>query len=340
MFSISSFDLSGRPAPARFGFAVLTFLIALGIRFSLESSLPPGFPFLTFFPAVIITAFVAGSGAGGVCAALCGIAAWYWFVAPYGEFGLSVGALLSMFFYVFIVAIDIALIHAMKSAVKRLEAEKAHSNRLVEQQRTMFEELQHRVANNMAFVASLLNMSRRRVEREPSSATAVIDEARQRIDTMARIHRRLHDPNSVDLPVQDYFRDLCADIVAMSGVKNVVCTSRAPPTTFDIRRLTTLSLFVTEVMTNSLKHAFPDGRPGRIAIGLAREGDEFVLSISDDGVGLPASYDERARTGMGSRIVKALAAQARGVHQIRSDGGTHVSLRFPVERPPADAAAA
>lgn len=318
-----------RPHPVGMMVAVAAFAAALALRFGLDDVLPPGFPFLTFFPAVIITAVFCGAWAGSLCALLCGFAAWYWFVPPIG-FGLDSQSALALGFFVFIVVVDIALIHVMHRAMRRLEQEKAHSAGLVEQQRTMFEELQHRVANNMAFVASLLNMSRRRVAQDPAAASVVIDEARARIETMARIHRRLHDPNSVDLAVGVYLDELCRDVLSASGAQGLTCSVEALAMTLDIRTLTALSLFATEVMTNSIKHAFPDGRQGRIDVRLARRDRGLLeLTIADDGVGLDPDGAARPGHGLGLRIIKALGAQLRGNYSVESHSGTTTRLVFP-----------
>ncbi len=307
------------------------FACALVARFALEGTLPPGYPFLTFFPAVILTAFVGGTRAGSLCAVLCGLAAWYWFIPPDG-FVLDFQSGFALLFYVFIVTVDIALIHAMTRAMQRLEVEKGVSTALAEQQRTMFQELQHRVANNMAFVASLLGMSRRRVLSDPAAAPAIIDEARGRIETMARIHRRLHDPNQVELPIGRYLEELCSDIIEASGVPGVGCDVTAPQMTLDISRLTTMSMLVSEVVTNSLKHAYPAGRAGRITVTLDRQDDmTAILTIADDGIGLDASREATAAGhGLGNRIIDALARQLLGTISRKSHLGVTTRVEFPV----------
>lgn len=307
------------------------FVGALAARFALEGTLPPGYPFLTFFPAVILTTFVCGTRAGSLCAVLCGLAAWYWFIPPDG-FGLDFQSGFALLFYVFIVTVDIALIHAMTQALHRLEVEKGVSTALAEQQRTMFEELQHRVANNMAFVASLLGMSRRRVLSDPAAAPAIIDEARGRIETMARIHRRLHDPNQVELPIGTYLEELCSDVIEASGVSGVACDVSVLPISLDIRKLTTLSMLVSEVVTNSLKHAFPGGRTGRISVTLERRDDmTAILTIADDGIGLDAMPEGTAAGhGLGNRIIEALARQLLGTISRTSHLGVSTRVEFPV----------
>lgn len=325
-----------RPQPFKgtvLGIALACLIAAFAVlgRFALEGVLPAGYPFLTFFPAAIITSFLCGTAAGTLCALLCGLAAWYWFIPPDG-FSLDRQSAFALGFYVFIVAVDIVLIHLMTRAMRRLEAEKRVSNALAEQQRTMFEELQHRVANNMAFVASLLNMSRRRLAADPAAAPAILDDARNRIETMARIHRRLHDPNQVDLPVRSYLQDLCADVVETSGLSGVRCAVDVPEMTFDIRRLTTISMLVCEVVTNSLKHGYPDGRGGQITVSLRRLDDgQAELTIADDGVGLPATPDDAVPGhGLGNRIVEALAKQLKGSVSRQSNPGLATRIVFPL----------
>jgi two-component sensor histidine kinase len=259
---------------------------------------------------------------------LCGLAAWYWFIPPVG-FALSGTSALALSFYVFIVTVDIGLIYLMHRAMERLRAEQGVSAALAEQQRTMFEELQHRVSNNLAFIASLLNMSRRRIASDPAAAPVVIEEARARIETMARIHRRLHDPNSVDVPVERYLQDMCSDVLAIAGVSHVTCLVTVPQITLDIRKLTTLSHFVTEVLTNSLKHAFPGARPGLVRISLDREGEDYVLVIVDDGVGFSPVTEQPSGHGIGMRIMKALAGQLRGEWTVSSENGVTNRLVFP-----------
>ena len=328
--ALSRLQPAGTPIMS-WGWAGAIFILAVLGRHVLEGWLPPGYPFLTFFPAVILTTFVSGTRAGMVCAVACGLAAWYWFIPPVG-FVLDWQSGFALAFYVFIVAVDIALIDAMTKAMQRLEVEKGVSTALAEQQRTMFEELQHRVANNMAFVASLLNMSRRRIMADPAAAPAIIDEARNRIETMARIHRRLHDPSQVDLPIGSYLTDLYSDVIEASGVSGVSCEVDVPQISFDIRKLTTISMLVSEVVTNSLKHAYPAGRTGRITVTINRPDQaSAVLTIADDGVGLPnVPVDAQAGHGLGNRIIEALAKQLNGTIERVSVQGLATRIAFPL----------
>lgn len=295
-----------------YGLALTSFVLALVIRFYLQGTLPPGFPYLTFFPAVIVTTFLAGLWPGIVCAVLCGLASLYFFIPPFNSFAMDGASTIAVGFYVFIVTVDIALIHFMHRAADRLEAKTRVTEELYDQQRTMFQELQHRVANNMTFVSALLQLQKRKVTTDPVSASSALDEAQTRIETMSRIHRRLYDPASVDLPVAEYFQEICQDLLKATGARNIVCLVDMPSVRLDIARLTTLSLLVTELVTNSLKHAFAE-EGGTISLKLERlDPARFALTVSDNGRGVPSGVDIAASKGLGTRIIQSLAAQLGG----------------------------
>lgn len=321
--------LRGRPLLG-YGLATATFAAALLARFALDGALPPGFPFLTFFPAVIATAFLAGPRAGVLCAVLGGLAAWWFFIPPVGIV-LTGSAAVALLFYLFIVAVNITLIHAMQLSLARLKAERAVNAGLYEQQRTMFQELQHRVANNMTFVSALLRLQKREVTKRPETARDALEAAETRLDSMARIHRRLYDPASIEQPVGEYLRELGQDLLKAAGAREVVFTVEADPVRFDVDRLMTLSLLLAELVTNSLKHAFVGREGGVVAVRLTRLDDNRLeLSVRDDGVGLSAAAAEAGPgRGLGRRIVQALVRQLGGTLTVDGTDGVVTRVTLP-----------
>jgi two-component sensor histidine kinase len=309
------------------GFALIAFGVALVLRFALQGELPPGFPYLTFFPAVIITTFLAGTRPGLVSALLSGLAAWYWFIPPFGLFEVNYNTAIALAFYVFIVGVDISIIDAMVRATERLDEERATSARLAEQHRTLFAELQHRVANNMAFVAALLSLQKRKVAADPAAAPQVFDEAVHRLEVMAKLHRKLHDPAALDKPVGEYLRELCVELLEAGGAKGVTCLVEADDVRLDLSRLTALSLIINEVVTNSLKHAFKGREGGTITLDLkALEGGRYALTIADDGPGMPAKLPDKSSLGL--KIVQGLAAQLDGQVSTPSSKGAATRIEF------------
>lgn len=288
-------------------FAVAAFAAALGARFALQDTLPAGFPFLTFFPAVILTCFLCGTGPAVLCAALSGLAAWRWFMPPAGAFQSDAATAIALGFFVAIVAVDIVLIEVLRRGARRLRAKEEQAAALARTQRALFAELQHRVANNLAFVVSLLSLHRESAAADPARAARTLDDAMERLEVMGRLHRRLHDPDALERPLEEHVRGLCAEVLDAAGAEGVECRVAVEDARLDLQRLTVLSLVLTELMTNSVKHAFR-GRPGgTIHVRLSTEGGRVALSVGDDGPGMPEGA--AASESLGLRIVRALADQ-------------------------------
>lgn len=320
--------LRARPFLA-WSIAVAAFGAAVVLRFVSDHALPAGFPYLTFFPAVILTAFFGGLGPGILCAVLSGLAAWYWFIPPFAGFAVNTSVGIALGFYAFIVTVDIVLIHVTHQALENLQRERTVSRGLYDQQRAMFQELQHRVANNMQFVGSLLALQKRKVTDHPEAAAA-FDEARSRLDTIARVHRRLYDPETVSLPIERYLQDLSDDVVnTSSGRAKVICQVEATGVKFELTQLTTLSLIVVEALTNALKHAFVDRDAGQINISLVPTPEgRFQLVIADDGVGFDQAVDLQSARSLGQRIMQSLASQLGGSIVYIRDKGTRMEMVF------------
>lgn len=309
-------------------FGLVAFGVALLLRFGLQSELPPGFPYLTFFPAVIVTTFLAGARPGLVSALLSGLAAWYWFIPPSGTFEVNYNTAIALAFYVFIVAVDITVIDAMVRTAERLEAERETSARLAEQHRTLFAELQHRVANNMTFVAALLSLQKRKVAADPTAASKVFDDAVHRLEVMAKLHRKLHDPAALDKPISVYLRELGAELLEAGGAEDVILTVDADDVRLDLGKLTALALIINEVVTNSLKHAFKGRQGGTITLSLKRiETARYAMTIADDGPGLPSTRPGKASLGL--KIVQGLATQLDGQVSTPRANGAVTRIEFP-----------
>jgi two-component sensor histidine kinase len=298
------------------------FAVALAMRFALDEALRE-LPFITLFPAILLAALVGGRRVGILVAVLSGVAAWQWFMPPGGGVylptpkGVTVLAL-------FIVSASIMLyvIDVLHRTIDELALENNRSA-------VMFQELQHRVANNMQFVSSLLRLQRKSIGSDPEAGGRALEAAQLRLDAMAHIHRQLYDPSMVDLPLGQYFQKLCTSVLDASGAKNVVCVVEVPPVQLDLRRMVTLSLLITEVITNSIKHAFDPEQQGTIAIRLDRAAERYVLTVQDDGRGLPAEFDAATSASLGVRIMQNLAQQLGGELTFQPGKGAAARIAFP-----------
>jgi two-component sensor histidine kinase len=276
-------------------------------------------PFITLFPAILLAALVGGLPAGIMVAVFSFFAGWYFFVPPQNSWSLSeprAVAALVMFWVT--AAIQLFVIEALIRATDRLAEER-------DRVRVLFTELQHRVANNIAFLSALLRMQRRTIEADASRALPVMEQAEERLRTVAQIHRRLYDPAIIDQPLQAYLEALTSDVIEAAGVRNVRCSVQVEQIQLELPRLVTLSLLLNEVMTNSLKHAFDADKPGRIDVTLTRDGDRITLTIRDDGKGVSQEMPEGS---LGLTIIRSLASQLGGDIEWTSAGGTTARLVF------------
>jgi two-component sensor histidine kinase len=302
--------------------ALPIFAAALLVRYLFGDALP-GVPFITLTPAILLAALIGGVWVGLAVTVLSGIAAAYLFIPPIGSLQIGWAGAVIMALFVVTSGIQLYVIELINRALDQLEIERDRSA-------VMFQELQHRVANNMQFIAGLLHLQRRVIDANPALAGDILADTQHRFETMARIHRRLYEPAALAMPTTQYFQGLCTDVLQASGARNIVCVVEALAHELDIQRLVTLSLLVNEIITNSVKHAFADGRPGTISIRLDREAENYALTVADDGRGLPEGFSLDQSSGLGFGIMRGLVAQLNGELEFVSGVGTTTRVVFPV----------
>ena len=297
--------------------------LALFLRFAADKGLPNGFPYVTFFPAVIVSSFLFGSRWGSVAAAICGLFAWYFFIPVFDSFALLPGGAIALGFYVFVVATDIVIIHWMQSANAKLAAERETSRKLAETRELLFRELQHRVSNNLQVAAGLLSLQKRQVSDE--QGRAALDEAARRLALIGRISRQLYSASGATRTIREFLEPLCADVVEASGRTGISCTINvSDDAALNPDAAVPLALIVAESMANAIEHGFRNRDTGHIEVHLARDGEDLVkVEVRDDGHGLPQGFSIEASDSLGLRIAAMLAAQLNGQFELfRSDRTT------------------
>lgn len=197
---------------------------------------------------------------------------------------------------------------------------------LVREKAILLQELQHRVANSLQIIASVLLQSAKRVESDETRTH--LYEAHQRVMSVAAVQKQLAATTLGDVALRGYFTELCESIGA-SMIRDhdqlkLQVTADDSLATADVS--VSLGLIVTELVINALKHAFPGRREGKISVDYRADGADWTLSVGDDGVGLPAD-PASAKSGLGTSIVAALAQQLQaGVHVSDSHPGHKVSI--------------
>ncbi len=170
-------------------------------------------------------------------------------------------------------------------------------------------ELDHRVKNNLQLIASIVLLQLQRTKDE--AARQALKSALARVTAVATVHRSLFqgDPHLFD--VADFLRDLVGDLAASAGRDDIQITLDLQPVAIAASSAAAFALTAGELLSNALKHAFPAGRGGRIAVTLADHDGACVLAIADDGVGLGD-----APAGFGLTVAGLLAQQLRAVLEL------------------------
>ncbi|HEX2724937.1 MAG TPA: histidine kinase dimerization/phosphoacceptor domain -containing protein [Beijerinckiaceae bacterium] len=310
-----------------YGFGLAAFLASFILRWALDPYLPPGLPFVTFFMAVTLTAFVAGLGPGIFVTVLTTVAAWNVFLPPAFSFALDRQGASALVLYVGMSAVNLAVIHLMQVALERLDRERARSAELAGQRELLFTELQHRVANNLQIVSALITVQKASMSDE--AARRALSEAAHRLVLIANLNRKLHDPANAGIDLKDFLRGLCEDVSKAAGIDNPGCNVHGPegiPLPAD--KAVPLALIVAELLNNSIEHGFADGKAGTLQMNLERAGDAVVLTVRDDGRGLPPGFDLAQAKSLGLRIVQGLVQQIGARLEMFSDQGTSCRLTF------------
>jgi two-component sensor histidine kinase len=197
---------------------------------------------------------------------------------------------------------------------------------LLREKAVLLQEIQHRVANSLQIIASVILQNARKVQSEETRSH--LQDAHQRVMSVAVLQQQLARTQSGDVELRSYFNGLCKSIGAsMIRDHNQVSLSvDADDSTVRADVSISLGLIVTELVINALKHAFPSGRKGKIIVGYQSVEADWTMSVSDDGVGMPAD-PANAKPGLGTSIVEALANQLRArVQIVDAKPGTSISI--------------
>jgi two-component sensor histidine kinase len=210
-----------------------------------------------------------------------------------------------------------AEVHASRDRYAALAAERE----------VLLREVNHRVGNSLQIIASLLHLQANSSNQD--DVKAALTNAMGRVAAVAQVHRRLYTSQDLkSVLLNQYLDSLLEDLRrSAEGNKMSRLTLKAEPIEIDPDRAVAIGIIVNELVMNAVKYAYPDGA-GPIHVDLHAQGNDLVLSIADDGVGLNAKTDPRS-TGMGQRIVTAMATKlAASVERDPTHAGTRIMLRF------------
>ena len=190
-------------------------------------------------------------------------------------------------------------------------AEARQKDDLIREKAVLLQEVQHRVANSLQIIASVLMQSARKVQSE--EARGHLRDAHHRVMSIAAVQRHLAASPPGDVALRPYFVQLCESLAAsmIHDPERLSIVVTVDDSVVDADASVSLGLIITELVINALKHAFPEQKHGKIVVDYRSDGRKWALSVTDDGVGMPMG-EHKAKPGLGTGIVEALSRQLQG----------------------------
>lgn len=190
-------------------------------------------------------------------------------------------------------------------AAERFAREKAEQ--LAKENETLAQESDHRVMNSLQLVSSVLALQRRGAS---AKARAELDDAQRRVMAIATVHRQLHSAGKLaEIDIDAFLIRLCESLQENAPAQISSLKVNAGHARLSSDKASALGLIVSELIANSFRHAFPDGRAGSVEVAFSSGEKGWTLSVVDDGVGLPASFDPAASRGVGMRVILSLVSR-------------------------------
>lgn len=220
-------------------------------------------------------------------------------------------------------------VHVARDITKRVKMENDLKKALKEKD-VLMKEIYHRVKNNLSVVSSLLSLQSRYIEDE--SAREIFKDSQSRIKTMALIHEKLYSSGNLKLVnMKEYIEELSRDFsnVHLSNHDNVSLVLDIENIMLDVDTAIPVGLIINELLTNSVKHAFPAKQIGTINLNLKKvENGELLLEAKDNGKGLPSGFKIENSDSLGLRLIHSLTDQINGQIEVDGSQGAHFSIKF------------
>ena len=310
--------LPERPQPAAVRFGWTAVIMAISCLAQLGIGRYAGFTgFFLLLPGIFAAGLLFDRGSAFFATGMGAVLAWYLFTPNIYD----PRTLIPLVLFLFTGMLFAAVSEGLRKALEQLAASEKAKDLLLQ-------ELGHRNKNNIMSIASLLTLQSRGGQDE--QVRAALEAAANRVRVMAEVHDHLK-ASSGDRPVAmaEYLAELCQKLGDMlRGARPVAIKVFTEPLELPENKAVPIAIIVNELVTNSLKYAFPDDRPGTIEVKMETDG-EIILSVHDNGVGC----EEQAKEGLGTRLIQLMTEQLGGTLKRETDqSGCRATLRLPKSR--------
>jgi two-component sensor histidine kinase len=201
---------------------------------------------------------------------------------------------------------------------------------IVNEKEWLLKEIHHRVKNNLQIIMSLLDSQSAYID--DNTALAAINDSQRRVQAISLIHQKLYQSeNTASIDMRQYIDELVSYLRDSFGEGNrrIAFKQDIEPVKLDVAKAIPLGLIINEGIVNAIKYAFPNRQQGIVSISLKKvEADQLVLTIADNGTGLPAGIEVTKQESLGFSLMQGLTKQLGGNINIESNKGLHISIHF------------
>ena len=219
-------------------------------------------------------------------------------------------------------------VRKQKDEIARLVAEQTKELReALEAKTLLLHEVDHRVKNNLQLVSALIKLQTRRIadEEVKSSLLGMLS----RVEALSTVHRRLYQSDDVArFDISEFTSDLVGELIGATGRSDIRAELDLENIKVPAGKAAPIALIINELVTNCLKHAFREDRPGKISVDIHRMNGDYSVVVEDNGVGMEGQ--DLGPETFGRTLVTTLVKQLDGNVSWTTNGGTRVALKLPV----------
>ncbi|WP_292346526.1 PAS domain S-box protein [Methanoregula sp. PtaB.Bin085] len=219
-----------------------------------------------------------------------------------------------------------------RSLEQRVVQRTEELNKSLQEKELLLREIHHRVKNNLQIIISILRLQKRHIT-DPVTLTALMD-GESRVRSMALVHEKLYRSKDLEhIDIGDYLKALTQYLFTTYAIeqRRIAFSVAIGDLSLDIQRAIPIGLILNELISNALKHAFPEGRKGEVRITGKKEEDRILIFIEDNGVGFPDGLDWKHTQSLGMHLVMTLIDQVRGTIELATGSkGSRFTISIPV----------
>jgi len=231
-----------------------------------------------------------------------------------------------------VIKMENVILQLEKEVAERKEIE-GHLKISLKEKKTLLQEIHHRVKNNMNVVSSLLKLQANSIDDD--RIKEALKESQNRIFTMSAVHETLHGSEDLsEIDLKTYLSKITNSIFQTYSTdqRKVKLENNIDNMPISINQASPLGLIINELLSNSLKYAFPEDRTGGITVCMKRIENELELKVMDDGIGIPMDFDWRNSKSLGLKLVRTLVEnQLDGSVDMESKNGTKFIIKFNID---------